>query len=69
MKVINIIKEKYITEYEVIFPQNVTQADILSVSNKVIAEFQIDGVKIVRNMKKNNRIYIQIPLKYEKTLT
>ena len=69
VKVINIIKEKYITEYEVIFPQEVTQADILSVSSKVIAEFQIDGVKIVRNMKKNNRIYIQIPLKYEEILT
>lgn len=69
VKVINIIKEKYITEYEVIFPQNVTQAGILSVLGKVINEFEIDGVKIVGNTKKNNRIYIQIPLKYEKTLT
>ena len=69
VKVINIIKEKYITEYEGIFSQNVTQADILSISGKVINEFEIDGVKIVGNTKKNNRIYIQIPLKYEKTLT
>ena len=38
---INIIKEKYITEYEGIFSQNVTQADILSISGKVINEFEI----------------------------
>lgn len=65
VKVIDIIKKKYITEYEVIFSNTTTQFDILSVSNKIIDEFQIDGVKIVRNNKKNNRIYIQIPLKYE----
>lgn len=69
VKVIDIIKKKYITEYEVIFPNTITQFDILSVSNKIIYEFQIDGVRIVRNNKKDNRIYIQIPLKYVKTLT
>lgn len=68
VKVIDIVKKKYITEYEVIFPNTTTQFDILSVSNKIIDEFQIDGIKIVRNNKKNNRIYIQIPLKYEKHL-
>ena len=69
VKVIDIIKKKYITEYEVIFSREITQSDILSVSNKIIEEFQIDGVKIVRNLQKENRIYIQIPLKYEDTLT
>ena len=69
VKVIDIIKKKYITEYEVIFSRKITQSDILSVSNKIIEEFQIDGVKIVRNLQKENRIYIQIPLKYEETLT
>ncbi len=68
-KVIDIIKKKYITEYEVIFSREITQSDILSVSDKIIEEFQIDGVKIVRNLQKENRIYIQIPLKYEETLT
>ncbi len=69
VKVIDIVKKKYITEYEIIFSQENTQTDILSVSNEVIDEFQIDGVKIIRNTKKDNRIYIQIPLKYEETLT
>lgn len=69
VKVIDIVKKKYITEYEVIFSSNITQSDILSVSDKIIEEFQIDGVKIARNSKKENRIYIQIPLKYEETLT
>lgn len=69
VKVIDIVKKKYITEYEVIFSRNITQSDILSVSDKIIEEFQIDGIKIVRNSKKENRIYIQIPLKYEETLT
>lgn len=69
VKVIDIVKKKYITEYEVIFSRNITQSDILSVSDKIIDEFQIDGVKIARNPKKENRIYIQIPLKYEETLT
>lgn len=69
VKVIDIVKKKYITEYEVIFSSNITQYDILSVSDKIIREFQIDGVKIVRNSKKENRIYVQIPLKYEETLT
>lgn len=69
VKVIDIVKKKYITEYEIIFSRNITQSDILSVSDKIIEEFQIDGVKVIRNSKKENRIYIQIPLKYEKTLT
>ncbi len=69
VKVIDIVKKKYVTEYEVIFSSNITQSDILSVSDKIIEEFQIDGVKITRNSKKENRIYIQIPLKYEETLT
>lgn len=69
VKVIDIVKKKYITEYEVIFSRNVTQSDILSVSDKIIENFQIDGVKIVGNSKKENSIYIQIPLKYEKALT
>lgn len=68
VKVIDIVKKKYITEYEVIFSRNITQSDILSVSDKIIDEFQIDGVKVVRNSKKENRIYIQIPLRYEETL-
>lgn len=69
VKVIDITKKKYITEYEIIFSRDITQADILLVSNKIIEEFQIDGVKIVGNPKKENRIYIQIPLRYEETLT
>ncbi len=69
VKVIDIKRKKYITEYEVIFSREVTQSDILLVSDKIIEKFQIDGVKIVRNLQKENRICIQIPLKYEETLT
>ena len=69
VKVIDVVKKKYITEYEVIFSMNITQSIILSVSDKIIEKFQIDGIKIVRNLKKENIIYVQIPLRYEKTLT
>lgn len=69
VKVIDVTKKKYITEYEIIFSRDITQTDILLVSDKIIEEFQIDGVKIVGNPKKENRIYIQIPLRYEETFT
>ena len=69
VKVIDVMKKKYTTEYEVAFMQGITKEDILSVSNEIIGEFQIDGVKIIGDSKKYNRIYIQIPLKYEETLT
>lgn len=63
------MKKRYLTEYELIFPNNVTQTDILNISSKVIDDFQIDGVKIIRDTKRNNRIYIQIPLVYGEILT
>lgn len=69
MKITGIVKKKYLTEYELIFSNTVTQADILSISGKVIDDFQIDGVKIIRDTKRNNRIYIQIPLVYGEILT
>jgi hypothetical protein len=69
VKVIDIVKKKYITEYEIIFQKEISQFEILSVSDKIIENFSIDGVRIISNTKKNNRIFIQIPLKYEKTLT
>lgn len=69
VKVVGIEKKKYITEYEVIFPKEITQFDILSVSSEIVNKFQIDGVKIVGDTKKDNRMYIQIPLRYQETLT
>lgn len=69
VKITGIVKKKYLTEYELIFSNTVTQADILSISGKVIDDFQIDGVKIIRDTKRNNRIYIQIPLVYGEILT
>lgn len=65
VKVIDIIKQKYITEYEIIYSQEITQYDILSVSSEIVDKFQVDGVRIIRDTKKDNRIYIQIPLRYK----
>lgn len=69
VKVIDIIKNKYMTEYEVIFSRDISQYEIMSISNKIIEKFSIDGTRIIRDRKNDNRIFIQIPLKYEETLT
>lgn len=69
VKVIGVTKKKYVTEYEIIYSKDIAQSDIIAVSSKIVDEFEPDGVKIIRNTKNNNRIYLQIPFKYEKTLT
>lgn len=68
VKVIGVNKKKYLTEYELIFSREINQFEILSISDKIIENFSLDGVRIVKG-NKNNRIIIQIPLKYEKHIT
>lgn len=66
VKVIDIKKNKYNTEYEIIFSlQKTTQYDILAVSNRVIDKFDIDGVKIASRSKKINKIFLTVPLEYK----
>ena len=67
IKVVGVEKKKYLTEYELIFPNEISQYEILSISDKIIENFSIDGVRIIK-ANKNNRIVIQVPLKYEKHL-
>ena len=51
VKVIDIKKKKYTTEYEIIFSRENTQYEVLSISNKIIENFSIDGFNITRNTK------------------
>ena len=61
VKVIDIVNNKYDTEYEVIFSKDTTQYDILLISGKIKDEFNIDGVNIKGANNKPNRLYITIP--------
>lgn len=65
VKVTDIKKNKYNTEYEVIFTQETTQFEILSVSSEVIDNFIIDGVNIKPMKKQSNKIIVCIPLEYK----
>lgn len=65
-KVIDIVKNKYCTEYEVIFPYETDIYKVMSVSRIIKDEFDIDGVNIKRLKKKVNHIYMCVPLEYKK---
>lgn len=65
-KVINIVKNKYCTEYEVIFPYETDIYKVMSVAQIIKNEFNIDGVNIKGLKDKSNRIVLLVPLEYKR---
>lgn len=65
VKVIDIRKNKYDTEYEIIFPIENTQDEICNISKNILEEFKLDGTNIRTNNKrirnKRNRIILSVP--------
>lgn len=66
VKVIDIRKNKYNTEYEIIFDKNIMQYQILSseISQKLRDEFAIDGVSIKPKKGTVNHLFIAVPFEY-----
>ena len=65
VKVTNIKKNKYNTEYEVIFNREIDPYDIFAISDSIISEYSIDGVNIRRMKKEKNKLILSIPLEYK----
>ena len=67
VKVIDIRKERYATEYKVVFDKNITHYQILSLekSLKLKEEFSIDGISIKAEKGKKNHLIISVPYEYK----